>query len=100
VWQLFFEPGELRGQLADFGVEFLQLLGMRGVFGGLLLSGLARKEARESGQGDIAPPVQLIGMDVVLRGKLADRLFFFQQLADDLGLEGWRVMFAHGGNLP
>jgi len=33
----FFDPRELRGQFADFGVEFLQLLGMSGLFGGLLL---------------------------------------------------------------
>src|SRR3712207_4307812 len=44
--------------------------------------------ARESGEGDIAPAVELIGMDHVLGGALAVRFFFFQQLADDLGLEG------------
>ncbi len=84
----FFDPGELGRQLADLGVEFLELLGMRGLFGRLLLRGLPGEEARETGKGDIAPAVQLIGMDLVLGGELANRLFFFQQLSDDLGLEG------------
>jgi len=61
---------------------------------------LTGKETRETGEGDIAPTVELIGMDVVLGGELADRFFFFQQFAGDLGLEGRRVMFAHDANLP
>ncbi len=73
---------------------------MGGVFGGLLLRRLPREEAREAGEGDIAPAVELIGMDGVRGGELADGFFFFQQLPDDLGLEGRRVMLTHTANLP
>ena len=85
----FFQPRELRGEFADFGVEFLHLLGMGGVFGRLLLRRLAGEEAREASEGDIAPAVELIGMDIELSGELGDGFLFFEQLADDLGLEGW-----------
>jgi hypothetical protein len=54
------------------------------------------EEAREAGEGDLAPAIELVGMQAVLGGELVGRLLFFEQVAHDLRFEGGAVRLFMG----
>jgi len=60
------------GQFADLGIEFVNLLVVRGLFGGLVKFGLPRKQARQADQGLIAPAGQEIAMEAVFGRDLVE----------------------------
>jgi hypothetical protein len=70
----FFEPRQLRTQLANLRVELVHLLGVGSILRGSLFTRPAREQAGKAGQRDLAPAIELIGMDAVLSGELADGL--------------------------
>ncbi len=76
----------------------MDFLGVRGLPGGLLLGGLAGEEIGQAIESDLAPAIELVGMNAVLRGQLAGRALLTQHLLDELGLEFRCVvsLLAHG----
>ena len=95
--QIFFKPLQLRRELADFGIQFGELLFM-GV--GLLLERLRlRKQVRKVVEGLALPAMQLARMNLILGGNLRHRLFFLEHLEHDLRLECRSVVFLHRHNV-
>lgn len=79
----FFDPVQLGGQLADFGVEFAQLpfvFGFLGLFGFALIF----EQPVEAFQGLFFPAMELVRMNPIFGGDLDDRFFFFQQFQNNL----------------
>src|SRR5436305_1461223 len=84
--RFFFDPGQLRRQAADLGIQVLHLLL---VHGGCVGKGITPLEQSwEAFERDGFPFTDDIWMDTVLRRELVETLFVFQQLKHDLSLEG------------
>jgi hypothetical protein len=81
--------------VADLGIEFVDLLLVGSGFGHLIAFGLVREYAGQGRQGLVAPLGQQIAMDAMFGRNLVERLFFLQDLADELGFEGSSVLFTH-----
>ena len=91
----FFQPRQLGGELADLSIELVDLLGVCGIYAGLVAFGLVGEDAWQSGQRLVTPLGQQIAMDTVFDSDLVEGLFFLEHLADELGLEGRCVLFTH-----
>jgi len=90
--RFFFQPGDLRRQASDLGVEFFELLLMRGMID--LGFALPLEERGQTVKCSRFPGADLVGMDVVVRSDLGERLLFLERLSDDLGLKAgeWRFL--------
>ena len=74
----FFQPRQLGGQLADLGIELVDLLLVGSLARGLVKFGLVRKQAGQARQRLIAPLGQEIAMDAVFGCDLVEGLFFLE----------------------
>ena len=83
--RFFFQPPYLRGQAADLGVEFFELLLVGGMFN--LSSALPLEESWQATERCSFPGTDLVGMDVILRSDLCDRLVFLESFSDDFSFE-------------
>ena len=72
--------GDLRAQLMD-------LLLMRGIFRRPLFNRASGEQAGKTGQRDLAPARELVGVDAVLGGELAHGLLLSEQRLHRLGFE-------------
>jgi hypothetical protein len=75
----FFEPGQLCALFIDPCVEHMRLLGAGSILRSLLFSRPARKQTGKTGQRDLAPAIELIGMDAILSSELAHGLLLLPQ---------------------
>lgn len=94
----FFQPRQLGGELADLSIEFVDLLGVGGVFAGLVALNLMGENAWQCGQRLVTPLGPQIAMDTVFASDLVEGLFFLEHLADELSLEGGCVLFTHSSD--
>jgi hypothetical protein len=76
VASFFFQPRQLRGQAADLGIEFVNLLLVGSGFGRLIAFGLVREYAGQRRHRLVAPFGQQIAMDAMFGRNLVERLFF------------------------
>ena len=93
-WPTFFEPSQFGGQATNFGIERVELDRMGSLLIGERAPRLVIEQAGQAGQGLVAPEVELVGMEAVLGGDLADRAGFAQDFADDFSFEAGAVGLA------
>src|SRR6266516_100646 len=91
--RFFFEPSDLRSQLADFCVELGELV-LMGCFQ-FHCAVLFLKETWQPFQSDCSPILQLRRMDFILRGDLRKCLLFFQEFLNHFCLESGCILFSH-----
>ena len=90
----FFDPTEIGSKAANLGVELFDFGGMGGLLGGEGSGELVGEEFGQGGGGLIALGIELIGMDTILGGDLADGAGLAPDFADNLRFERGGIGFA------
>ena len=95
----FFQPAQLGRQASNLGIQFADLLLVRGDCR-LRRLVILTEQAGQTLQSQRFPALQLVGMDAVLSRNLIEGLFLFQDLLHNLSFELISVPFAHGRIVP